>query len=133
MHLYVSIGLFSSKRQTQRITQLNQIHIMKTIKAHANQIAQNLILENGELQIQLIKCVGGYVLAESAERCFWDEETGDEVITKVDVREALDELTMCFHKGNCYQPHGSIAADVDGEWYTIIYKADGGYKGIQIA
>ena len=105
---------------------------METIKCHVNQISKDLILEDGDIKIQLCSPAGGHVLAVSAERSYWDDDLGDEVIEKVDVREALDELMTFFHKDNCYQPNGSVAAEIDGEWYTIIYKVDGGYAGIQI-
>lgn len=106
---------------------------MKTIKAHANQIAQDSILDSGEIQIQLSKPRGGFVLAKSAERAFIeDNETGECVIEKVGVKEALMELVYFFNKDNCYQPDGSVAAEIDGEWYTIIYEVEGGYAGIQI-
>jgi len=109
---------------------------MQTIKCHVNQIAKDLILEDGDIKIQLCSPAGvngyGYVLAVSAERSYWDDDLGDEVIESVDVREALDELMTFFHKDNCYQPDGSVAAEIDGEWYTIIYKVEGGYAGIQI-
>ena len=106
---------------------------MKTIIAHANQIAHDLILDSGEIQIQLCSPAGGYVLAKSAKRSYIeDNETGECITEKVDVKEALDELIYFFNKDNCYQPHGSVAAEIDGEWYTIIYKVEGGYAGIQI-
>jgi len=105
---------------------------MQTIKCHVNQISKDLILEDGDIKIQLCIPTGGYVLAVSAERSYWDDDLGDEVIESVDVREALDELMTFFHKDNCYQPDGSVAAEIDGEWYTIIYKVEGGYAGIQI-
>jgi len=106
---------------------------MQTIKAHSNQIAEDLTLDGGDVKIQLCSPAGGYVLAVSAERSYWDDDIGDEVIEKVDVDEALDEWATFFHQGNCYQPDGSVAAEIDGEWYTIIYKVEGGYAGIQIA
>lgn len=106
---------------------------MQTIKAHFNQVADYLILDGGDVKIQLSSPAGGYVLAVSAERSYWDEDIGDFVIEKVDVDEALNEWATFFHKDNCYQPDGSVAAEVDGEWYTIIYKVEGGYAGIQIA
>lgn len=106
---------------------------MTTITAHANQIAQDLILDSGEVQIQLCRPVGKYVRAKSAERTYIeDSETGECITEKVDVKEAIDELIYFFNKDNCYQPDGSVAAEIDGEWYTIIYKVDGGYAGIQI-
>ena len=105
---------------------------MQTIKCNVNQISKDLILEDGDIKIQLCSPAGGHVLAVPAERSYWDDDLGDEVIEKVDVREALDELLTFFHKDNCYQPNGSVAAEIDGEWYTIIYKVDGGYAGIQI-
>lgn len=107
---------------------------MKTITAHANQIAQDLILDGGEVQIQLSRPRGKYVLAESAEHVYIeDSETGECIAEKVDVKDALDDLIYFFRKDNCYQPDGSVAAQIDGEWYTILYKVDGGYAGIQIA
>ena len=107
---------------------------MKTITAHANQIAQDLILDSGEVQIQLCSPAGGYVMAVSAERSYIeDNETGECVTEKVDVKDALDELIYFFNKDNCYQPDGSVAAEIDGEWYTIIYEVEGGYAGIQIS
>ena len=73
------------------------------------------------------------MLAKSAERSYIeDNETGECITEKVDVKEALDELIYFFNKDNCYQPDGSVAAEIDGEWYTIIYKVEGGYAGIQI-
>jgi hypothetical protein len=113
----------------------NNQHIktMQTITAHANQIAQDLILDSGEVQIQLCSPAGGYVLAVSAERSYIeDNETGECITEKVEVKDALDELIYFFNKDNCYQPDGSVAAEIDGEWYTIIYKVEGGYAGIQI-
>ena len=107
---------------------------MKTITAHANQLAQDLILDSGEVQIQLCIQPGGYVLAVSAERSYIEDNDTDECITEeVEVSEALTELTYFFNKDNCYQPDGSVAAEIDGEWYTIIYEVKGGYAGIQIA
>jgi hypothetical protein len=52
--------------------------------------------------------------------------------TKTSAMKSYEWATF-FHKDNCYQPDGSVAAEVDGEWYTIIYKVEGGYAGIQIA
>jgi len=104
------------------------------ITAHANQLAQDLILDSGEVQIQLCSPAGGYVLAVSAERSYIeDNDTGECITEKVDVKDALEELTYFFNKDNCYQPDGSVAAEIDGEWYTIIYEVEGGYAGIQIA
>jgi len=105
---------------------------MKTITAHANQIAQDLILDSGFHRIQLCSPVSGYVLAQSAEQSYWDDDLCDEVTEEVDVKTALNELTCFFNKDNCYQPDGSVAAEIEGEWYTIIYEVDGGYAGIQI-
>ena len=69
---------------------------MQTIKCHVNQISKDLILEDGDIKIQLCSPAGGHVLAVSAERSYWDDDLGDVVIEQVDVREALLENQYGF-------------------------------------